>query len=124
MYTEQEMTLEAIRDDMADEMDKHIEDLSDDDKWLTVSELVGNDWTPRQIELFANQAAGWSNGNQRLRVHIRQYHGLSLRRQKTPGELVDTVLSNERSRRQTANWDERRRIDEAKASAALTADEV
>jgi len=124
MYTEEEMTLEAIRGDMADDMAKHIEDLPDDDKWLTVSELVGDSWTPRQVELFAGQSAGWANGNQRLQVHIRQYHGLSLRRQKTPGELVDTVLNSELGRRRSANWDEKRRIEERRANEALRADDV
>src|ERR1700745_2251497 len=125
MYTDEEMTLEAIRDGMSDEViDKHIEGLSDDDKWETVAELTGDDWTPRQIELFAAQAAGWSH-HQQLQIHVNRYRGLALRRQKTPGELLDTVLNNELSRRRTANWDEKRRIEEAKVvSEALTADDV
>jgi hypothetical protein len=115
MYTEEELTNDYIRAELEADADASgpvefwgalINDLPEDERFNVVATLPGNNWTPSQVERFVGQHQAWSNGKSAIQVHIHNYHGLELRREKNHAQLIDTVVEAERQRRQTANWRE------------------
>ena len=109
MYSDDELTETVIREQLMETgpITKQLEELSEEDKYVTLASLPGNDWTIGQVSEFAMLGNNWQDSITKVTVNIHVYRGLELRREKTYAEKVDTLVKNERNRRTTANWTEK-----------------
>jgi len=118
MFTDAELTEEVILSELHDVMEERIDALKEDDRVNVVSTLPGDSWKPSQIGRFVEQAAAWVEGKRSITVRIHTYLGLELVQEKTHDELVAQVVVRERDRRNSANWDEKRAIEQAEREVA------
>jgi hypothetical protein len=104
-YLPEQLYTDAIRAELGEEgVRELVEKLTEDERWVTVVTLTKNDWTCEQVFEFAQLGKQWMKQGRDVRIHQREYHGLEIQRQKSYGEIVDTALENEKSRRSAENY--------------------
>jgi hypothetical protein len=118
MYTEEEMTKDAIAEELSVEVDVRIAALNDEDRNSVVAALPEALWKPEQVYEFAKLAKQWMTDAREVCVRIHNYRGLEIVRERTHDELVTQVIDNEISRRRTANWEEAQKAKVAEAEEA------
>jgi hypothetical protein len=105
MYTEMDLTKEGVLGSVDDqELRALVDALEEEDRWNTRAELLGKDWTARQVHAFIDQANAWTDGINEVRVAQGRYGlGLVIRQKKTYTEMLEVAINHEIYRRRDAN---------------------
>jgi hypothetical protein len=108
MYTDEQLTVEVIREELGEVgLEEHVAALKDAERYEVLGVLYGKSWGPELVYEFARLATQWKGGD--IVVGIGDFRGLELRRALALSGLERAALQKESTRRQTANWTEKQK---------------
>jgi hypothetical protein len=104
-FTDEQLHPDVIEMELGQEgIEAAINELRDDDLWVTVASLAGEVWTIRQMNRFMELAATFEEAlSTEVKVFQKNYHAMELRRRLTYRETVERAVEKERWRRERIN---------------------